>query len=160
MDQHCVQLVHLLAGRVESPFAELHFLGIGAVIEDLLIGLCVRIELEALELQHQNRRQIRQPQTYIITNLTFLCLLHAVDVSPIRVFPFQGLFSDVVIQGSREGVGERQLQVVEALPILSPKVSLSKYSTHVAALDVMHQLSAEQIRHASPLPTPVLDSPL
>lgn len=60
------------------------------------------------------------------------------------------MFCDVVVECLGEGGREGDLQVVESFAILCSKLSLSEYGTHVAALDVVDQLSAEELGDRGP----------
>lgn len=90
---------------------------------------------------------------------TFLRSLQAIDFGTICVVFVKGLLADVFIEGSCQVVGNRQLQIIETLTILCSKLSLSKYYTHVEALNIVHDLSAEQLWDARPPLFDMLDSP-
>jgi hypothetical protein len=79
-------------------------------------------------------------------------VLETVVISSVCVIRLEYLLSNVIVECLRECVGEWELQVVESFAILSPKLSLSKYRTHIDALNVVDELSAEEVGHAAPPP--------
>ena len=77
-------------------------------------------------------------------------ILQAEIISSVGIFSLQSLFSDVVVECLGQCGREGDLEVVESFAIFGSKLSLSEYGTHVAALDVVDQLSAEELGDRGP----------
>ena len=77
-------------------------------------------------------------------------ILEAKILGSVCILPLQLLLSHVVVECLGQSGSEGDLKVVESFTILSSKLSLQEYCTHVATLDVVHQLPAEQLRDARP----------
>lgn len=122
--QDGVELILAPVIRHHLPFREINYVGIFEVVHYLLVLARVVVELEPLQLHHQDGRQTQKPDAYITSLVTFFRHLGTIEFGLVEIVSAENLLGYVVIEGLLERFGETEGDIEERLDILGTKISV------------------------------------